>query len=168
MSPTIAEAALDYHTRRKWKPVPISRKTKKPIGKKWQERPYDPAQFDGNSQNVGIQLGEVSGGLADVDLDSRAAIGFASEFLPATGAVFGRRSKPCSHQLYISDLCRIDKRATIQYASYLNGTRRQMIVELRIGGDGKGATNRRAAVDARNRRDGGVGTRWRTGEGCRR
>ena len=29
--------------------------------RKWQERPYDPAQFDGNSQNVGIQLGEQSG-----------------------------------------------------------------------------------------------------------
>ena len=34
MSPTIAEAAQDYHDRRKWKPVPISRKTKKPIRKK--------------------------------------------------------------------------------------------------------------------------------------
>ena len=42
MSPTIAEAAQDYHDRRKWKPVPISRKTKKPIGKKWQERPARP------------------------------------------------------------------------------------------------------------------------------
>ena len=29
--------------------------------RKWQERPYDPAQFDGNSRNVGIQLGEQSG-----------------------------------------------------------------------------------------------------------
>jgi hypothetical protein len=145
MSPTIAEAALDYHTRRKWKPVPISRKTKKPIGKKWQERPYDPAQFDGNAQNVGIQLGEVSGGLVDIDLDTMMAVGFAPAFLPTTDAIFGRRSKPCSHQLYVSDLYKTETRAVIQYAQHLkNGNGKlaqgQMIVELRIGGNGKGAT----------------------------
>src|SRR5262249_22454924 len=90
---TIAAAALDYHARG-WKRVPIGRKTKKPIGTGWQKRPFDPAQFNGNAQNVGIQLGAVSGGLADVDLDTRAAIGFAPEFLPSTNAIFGHRSKP--------------------------------------------------------------------------
>jgi len=139
MSPTVAEAARDYNDRRKWKPVPISRKTKKPIGKEWQKRPFDPAQFDGNAQNLGIQLGEPSGGLADVDLDSSVAIGFAPEFLPATNAVFGRRSKPCSHQLYVCDLYKTEKRATVQYAQFINGRAGPMIVELRIGGNGKGA-----------------------------
>jgi len=145
MSPTIAEAALDYHNRRKWKPVPINRRTKKPIGKEWQKTPFNPAQFNGNAQNVGIQFGAVSGGLADIDLDSKAAIGFAPEFLPATDAVFGRRSKPCSHQLYVTDLYKTEKRAVIQYAQWMkNGHGKlvagQMVVELRIGGDGKGAT----------------------------
>src|SRR5215472_15522304 len=79
---TIAEAALEYANRRKWKPVPVSRKTKKPIGKEWQKRAFDPAQFDGNAQNVAVQLGEVSNGLCDVDLDSMTAVGFAPEFLP--------------------------------------------------------------------------------------
>ena len=65
MHATIADAALDYH-RRGWKPVPVSRQTKKPIGKGWQKRPFNPAQFNGNDQNVAVQLGEVSGGLADV------------------------------------------------------------------------------------------------------
>src|SRR5262249_22950266 len=121
--PTIADAALDYHTRRKWKPVPVSRKTKKPIGKEWQKRPFNPNPFDANRssanrQNVGIQFGEVSGGLVDTDLDSRAAIGLAPEFLPPTDAVFGRRSKPCSHQLYRSDLYKTEKRAVIQYAQW--------------------------------------------------
>jgi hypothetical protein len=137
--PTIAEAARDYNDRRKWKPVPISRKTKKPIGKKWQERAFDPAQFDGNAQNVAIQLGEASGGLADVDLDAMSAIGFAPEFLPATDAIFGRKSKPCSHQLYVTDLYKTDTRAVIQFARFMNGRAGPMIVELRIGGDGKGA-----------------------------
>jgi P4 family phage/plasmid primase-like protien len=136
---TIAEAALDYHNLRKWKPVPVSRKTKKPIGAGWQKRPFNPAQFNGNSQNVGIQLGEVSGGLVDVDLDSQTAIGLAPEFLPTTNAMFGRRSKPCSHQLYVCDLYKTEKSAVIQYAQYLNGKRGAMIVEIRIGGDGKGA-----------------------------
>src|SRR5215471_3729947 len=141
---TIAEAALDYHTRRKWKPVPVNRKTKKPIGNDWQKRPFNPNQFDANAQNVGIQFGEVSGGLADVDLDSKAAIGLAPDFLPATNAEFGRRSKPCSHRLYVTDLYKTEKRAVIQYAQYQkNGNgklvRGQMIVELRIGGTGLGA-----------------------------
>jgi len=141
---TIAEAALDYATRRKWKPVPVNRRTKKPIGKEWQKRPFNPAQFNGNAQNVGIQFGVVSGGLADVDLDSKAAIGLAPEFLPATDAVFGRRSKPCSHQLYVTNLYKTEKRAAIQYALHMpNGhgkiARGQMIVELRIGGNGLGA-----------------------------
>jgi P4 family phage/plasmid primase-like protien len=141
---TIAEAALDYHTRRKWKPVPVNRRTKKPIGNGWQNHPFNPNQFNGNAQNVGIQFGALSGGLADVDLDSKAAIGLAPEFLPATDAVFGRKSKPCSHQLYVCDLYKTEKRAAIQYALHMpNGhgkiVRGQMIVELRIGGDGKGA-----------------------------
>src|SRR5262249_40305373 len=96
-------------------------------------------QFDGNAQNLGIQLGEVSGGLADVDLDTMTAIGFAPEFLPATNAVFGRKSKPASHQLYVTDLYKTEKRATTQFAQFLNGRQGQMIVELRIGGNGKGA-----------------------------
>jgi predicted P-loop ATPase len=135
---TIAEAARAYHERG-WKPVPISRKTKRPINKEWQKRPYDPAQFNGSAQNVGIQLGAVSGGLVDVDLDCMDAIGFAPEFLPATNAIFGRRSKPCSHQLYVSDLYKTEKHAVIQYRQYRNGQAGAMIVELRIGGSGKGA-----------------------------
>ena len=135
---TIAAAACAY-AKRGWKPVPMSRQTKKPIGKEWQKRPFDQAQFNGNSENIGIQLGEVSGGLADVDIDCMAAIEFAPEFLPPTNAIFGRRSKPCSHQFYVSDLYKTETSAAIQYAQYTNGRAGQMIVELRIGGNGKGA-----------------------------
>jgi hypothetical protein len=128
---TIADAALAY-SKRGWKPVPVDRKTKKAIGKAWQKRPFAPEQFNGNAQNVGIQLGPVSGGLVDVDLDSQAAIGLALEFLPATGAIFGHRSKPASHQLYVADF-NGEKRANIEF---LDGA---MIAELRIGAGGKGA-----------------------------
>ena len=112
---TIAEAALQYARERKWKPIPVARKTKKPIGKGWQKRPFTPEQFDGNAQNVAVQLGAESGGLCDIDLDHMLAIGLAPEFLPATEAIFGRRSKPLSHQLYVSDLHKTEKRAAINY-----------------------------------------------------
>jgi hypothetical protein len=114
MSPqTVAAAAIDY-ARRGWKPVPIGRKSKKPTDKGWQKRPFDPAH--GDAQNVAVQLGAVSNGLADVDLDCVDAIGFATDFLPATGAIFGRRSKPCGHQLYTTDLHQTEQAAVIAYA----------------------------------------------------
>ena len=137
---TTADAAAQYN-QRKWKPIPVSRRTKKALGKSWQHRAYDPNQFDSNSQNVGVQLGEVSGGLVDVDLDSIVAIGLAPEFLPQTDALFGRKSKPCSHQLYVSpELCALDK-AAIQFKEYLDGKAGPVIVELRVGGNGKGAVS---------------------------
>jgi P4 family phage/plasmid primase-like protien len=131
---TIADVALDYAARG-WKPIPVGRKTKKPIEKRWQKRPFAPEQFDGNAQNVAVQLGAESGGLCDIDLDNMLAIGLAPEFLPATGAIFGRRSKPLSHQLYVSDLYKTEKRAAIKYE---NGA--GVIVELRIGANDRGAT----------------------------
>lgn len=135
---TIADAACAYAARG-WKPVPVSRKTKKAIGKAWQKQPFAPEQFNGNAQNVAVQLGAVSGGLTDIDLDSMLAIGLAPEFLPATEAIFGRRSKPCSHQLYITDLYETEKQAAIQFKEYHDGRAGPVIVELRIGGNGKGA-----------------------------
>ena len=134
---TIAEAARAYHERG-WKPVPIDRKTKRASGKEWQKRAYDPKQFRGNAQNVGVQLGKVSGGLTDVDLDCMEAIALAPRFLPPTGAVFGRKSKPASHRLYVTDLCEAVVGAVIQFAEYVGGKSDAMLVELRVGGKRKG------------------------------
>ncbi len=129
---TIADAALGY-VARGWKPVPVSRKTKKPIEKGWQTRPFAPSQFAGNAQNVAVQLGPVSGDLVDVDLDAIDAIGLATEFLPETDAIFGRRSKPLSHQFYRAEF-NGERRAAIQFKH-----QGAVLVELRIGADGKGA-----------------------------
>jgi predicted P-loop ATPase len=134
----IADAAVAY-AKRGWKPVPVHRKTKKPVDKGWQKRPFDPAQFNGSAQNIAVQLGAASGGLCDVDLDSMLAIGFAPEFLPPTAAIFGHRSKPCSHQLYVSDLHKTENKTAIQFREYKNGVVGQTIIELRIGSNGKGA-----------------------------
>src|SRR5262249_22261609 len=62
------------------------------------------------------------------------------QFLPVTGAIFGRRSKPCSHQLYFTDLHRSEKHAVIAFKQYHDGKPGPVIVELRIGANSKGAT----------------------------
>ena len=137
MTKTVADAAADYHGRG-WKPVPVNRKTKKPIGKNWQNTPYDPTQFNGNAQNVAVQLGTVSSGLVDVDLNSMAAVGLAPEFLPPTDSIFGRNSKPCAHQLYLSDLFDTEQ-AVLAFREHVGGKQGPTVVELRVGGNGKGA-----------------------------
>ena len=135
---TIAEAAKEYF-QRGWKPVPVDRKSKKARGSSWQKRPYDPHQFNGNAINVGVQFGEASQGLCDVDLDCSLAVGLAPEFLPPTSAIFGRLSNPASHQLYVTELYKTEKKAVIAYRDYVGGKPGSTLVELRIGADVKGA-----------------------------
>jgi DNA polymerase I-like protein with 3'-5' exonuclease and polymerase domains len=51
--------------------------------------------------NVGLLLGQPSGGLVDVDLDVPEALAVARLLLPATGWVSGRKGSPRSHWWYI-------------------------------------------------------------------
>ena len=55
--------------------------------------------FNGQRQNCGVLLGEVNGGLVDIDLDTTEAAAIASTFLTET-LMFGRKSAPNSHRLY--------------------------------------------------------------------
>ena len=144
MSMTPLETALEY-IRRGWSPVPVPFKSKRPTGDTWQNLRITEADarqwFNGESQNVGVLMGELSGGLADIDLDCAEAIHAAGYFLQRT-LCFGRRSKPCSHWLYQSDLWQTEDKAAIQF-KFATGKgkdrKEQMILELRIGGGGKGA-----------------------------
>ncbi len=76
-------------------PVPIPRGEKAPRLKRWQTLRITPdtveRYFNGDT-NVGVLLGEPSGGLVDIDLDCAEAITLAPLLLPNTGWVFGRRS----------------------------------------------------------------------------
>jgi hypothetical protein len=132
--PTIAEIAAAYHARG-FKPVPLERGGKSNKRKVWQKQPYDPRQFNGNAQNIGLQMGEVSRGLTDIDCDAAEAVRLAPFFLPSTPAVFGRNSKPCSHWLYITELWRTEPKAVIPFEDHGS------LVELRCGGGGKGAAS---------------------------
>jgi len=133
--------------KRGWKPVPVPHREKRPIGDRWQKQQITTANvaqhFDGQCMNIGVQLGHASGGLTDVDLDCEEAILLAQDLLPATDAIFGRDSKPCSHWLYVTDLCDTEQKAVIRYsepkvlAGDLNNP--AVLVELRIGAGDKGA-----------------------------
>jgi len=57
-------------------------------------------RYFADRRNVGVLLGEPSGGLVDVDIDHQVAVRLVGTFLPPTGAVFGRSGKPRSHWLY--------------------------------------------------------------------
>src|ERR1700730_12322071 len=99
MSPL--DIALEYIDRG-WSPVPIPHKSKAPLDKGWPAIVVteENAQqyFNGEAQNVGVRLGGLSDGLADVDLDTIEAVRTGVYFLPRT-LCFGRSSKPRSHWL---------------------------------------------------------------------
>ncbi|WP_262049306.1 VapE domain-containing protein [Bradyrhizobium sp. Bra78] len=128
--------ALDY-IKREWAVVPIDHKQKAPKIKAW-EKLFITAEnaaefFNGAKQNIGVQLGAKSKGLADVDLDCAEAVKLAPYFLPPTDAVFGRASKPSSHYLYIID------DAPGKGTEQLKDENKKTIIELRMGGGGAAA-----------------------------
>lgn len=93
-------------------PVPVRLRSKKPYnpddphGKGWQNLRItaETAEryFARSPQNIGVLLGDDFGS-ADVDLDCKEAMVLASRFLPETGMIFGRDSKPASHWFYRVD-----------------------------------------------------------------
>jgi hypothetical protein len=107
--------------------VPIPRGLKYPVAPGWQlpENRVDIAQIE---QHVaaGGNVGFITGDIVDVDLDCSEAIALADIFLPETGAVFGRASKPASHWLYRSPGAVYTK-----YGDPLSG---KMLLELRAPG----------------------------------
>lgn len=91
----------------------------------WQHKTYIPTDYREGMQ-VGVKLGtEVAPRhyLLDVDLDWVAGIQFAPRFLPRTGFVFGRASKPLGHAFYTTSTPVVTKKFTD-----IDGT---TIVELR-------------------------------------
>jgi hypothetical protein len=125
------DTALAF-ARRGWSPLPIPDRQKRPAIKGWQNlriSEADLGRYFNKPQNVGVLLGEPSGGLVDVDLDCAEAIRLAPRLLPPTGARFGRRSKPGSHHLYIARHAR-----TEQYREPTSDGTGAMLVELRSTG----------------------------------
>ncbi len=91
-------------TRHGCRVVPVPHRSKNPGYTAWEQSRLDeadlPHHFNGRPQNIGILMGEPSGGLIDIDLDCVEAIALAPLILPPTGARFGRASKLLSHYLF--------------------------------------------------------------------
>jgi Bifunctional DNA primase/polymerase, N-terminal len=99
---TLLDYALQY-LQRGWKPVPIPAGQKRPRIKEWQKlrlTETDAVKCFNGVGNIGVILGEASGGLIDIDLDCSEALEFAPTLLQPTESIFGRISKPRSHWLY--------------------------------------------------------------------
>jgi hypothetical protein len=122
-------SAAEY-LRRDWRIVPVPAGQKRPIIKGWPHRDFGLADFD-DGGNVAIRLGQQSGGLVDCDLDCEEAIELAPLYLPETGAIFGRKSKPRSHWLYTAP--------GAKFETFIDPIAQQTLLELRSDGRDGGA-----------------------------
>jgi Bifunctional DNA primase/polymerase, N-terminal len=96
------EAALAYVSRG-WAVVAVKPRSKQPRHKDWTNLRVGREQitkYFHEDDNIGLLLGDPSGGLVDVDLDCPEALKLAPLFLPTTAMIHGRKSKPASHRWY--------------------------------------------------------------------
>jgi DNA polymerase-1 len=113
-------------------PVPLRARSKEPQVPGWQRfRPGTPGLLDlfPDGSNIGILLGEPSGGLLDVDCDTAEAARAARLLLPPTGMTWGRASvgSPTHHAFLTVDY---PNKASIQYT----GPDGKPLVEIRSTG----------------------------------
>jgi putative DNA primase/helicase len=102
-----ALGSAQIYVARSWRPIPVPFRKKAPTITAWQELRLDASNvaeyFNGQPSNIGVLLGEPSGGLVDIDLDCSEALALVERFLPKTRSRFGRWSKPRSHWRYYAD-----------------------------------------------------------------
>lgn len=82
---------------------PVAPRSKRTVHKDWPNT--DSARaiqlFQANPDyNIGVGLGDASGGIVDIDLDAPAAVQLATAIFPRTDLRFGRPGKPNSHWIY--------------------------------------------------------------------
>jgi hypothetical protein len=107
--PQDARAAASHFLGAGFVPLPWRRGVKGDDHQKgWQHQRPTPETLDrffpeGADLNIGLLLGEPSGGLVDADLDSHEAVRAAPYLLPATDMISGRPGKQKSHYWYVTD-----------------------------------------------------------------
>ena len=79
---------IDDYTKKGWALVRLKPRDKMPIGSGWQKAGHPPAAFR-PEDNVGVLLGQASGNLLDLDLDSAEAQVIADWLAPASWWRFG-------------------------------------------------------------------------------
>jgi len=124
----VCDAAIGY-LERGWAPIAVPFRSKNPGRDDWEKERLTEAdirQEFSRRRNIGVLTGEPSGWLIDIDLDHETTVRLAPSYLPPTGAVFGRQSKPRSHYLYrVTSPIKTKK---------LKSTSVGMLVELRATG----------------------------------
>ena len=81
--------------------IPVKNRSKIPLWHNWPDKAVGLSWFKDNpGHNVGVLLGDASGGIVDIDLDDHLAVRLAPSFLPKTEMRFGRISNPESHWIY--------------------------------------------------------------------
>jgi putative DNA primase/helicase len=97
--------AAEKYVRASFAVVPIPHRSKRPVLEGWESLRLTPDElpehFSGKPQNIGLILGQPSGGLVDVDQDAPEAAKIAGRFLPPT-LTSGRESSPHSHWWYVA------------------------------------------------------------------
>lgn len=102
--PDASRAARAFRARGWWA-IPIPAQKKGPCLAKWQDTRIgvdDIKLYFRTDSNIGLILGEPSGGLVDVDLDCPEALLLAPALLPPTGMIHGRPSALRSHYWYVA------------------------------------------------------------------
>jgi hypothetical protein len=138
--------------KRGFKPIPERPDNRAPmLGDQWHkveitEKVLDTHFCKYSDLNVAAQLGPASNNLTDFDADCEIARTLAPRFLPKTDMIFGRASARRSHYEYYSDLCNTRNEDAIRFSDPVeasgdaaSGDHKNMILELRIGGGGKGS-----------------------------
>jgi len=116
---------LALYVAKGWALVPVMAGAKRCSFRDWPNRQFGTEAL-GSDDNVGLKTGSRSRHIADVDLDCPEAIELASIYLPETGAIFGRPSKPRSHWLYVA--------VGASFVSFADPIAGDMLVELRADG----------------------------------
>ncbi len=130
----LLSAIRALHTRG-WALIPVPYRQKRPVLRDWQHLRLTADELANTFRaltNIGVLLGEPSGWLIDIDLDSPEALLLADHFLPSTPSRFGRTGTPEAHRLY----CVSEPIGTTKFSDPLahQGGDRGMLVELRSTG----------------------------------
>lgn len=84
--------------------VKLNPASKAPVGHGWQERGHPNNESYTGYHNIGVILGEKSGGLVDIDIDDDNLLDVMGEFLPPTptrfGRFYGQETQRLGHWLY--------------------------------------------------------------------
>jgi P4 family phage/plasmid primase-like protien len=113
-------------------PIPIPAKSKNPNRNGWQTQRVtleDVPELWDNGQNVGLLMGEPSGGLVCIDLDRPEASAVAPYLLPKT-RTGGREGRPRGHRFYLVEG---PPPKTVRYTLPGSGQDRRMLELLSTG-----------------------------------